>query len=1434
MIERTFIDIPDGKVTEADDQSFLIGLGWSRGDTWDDLLQSKRVLIISEAGAGKTHECRKQSQRLWSSGGAAFFIELSALATEDLCSLLEPEEEDRLNTWCVSQSEIATFFLDSFDELQLTMGSFERALKRLKRSLKGQLHRARIVITTRPIPLDEQLVRNILPIPKAPSAESHEEEFAKLAMGESREQLDNTGQNNIPDWRTVALMPLSDVQIVDFCKAQDVRDPERLFEDLTRRNALEFARRPQDLIELCADWREHKRIRTHQEQVATNVRVKLSPREERSEPSDLSVDKAIEGASRLALALLMTRRLTIRHSAASDTVNGEAALDPAVILSDWHVNERKALLERALFGFASYGRVRFHHRSVAEYLAAMRLITLRKQGMSFKALKRLIFAETKGKMIVRPSKRGMAGWLALQENGVFELLRDNEPAVLLNEGDPESLTQAQRNQALNAYVARFGLGGWRGLHVPLIQAHRFASVELAVEIERSWRKGVENPDVRAVLIRLIEVGKIKACADIVFDITQNAKANIVERLMAIEALIALADERLEIISSDIADADDRWPDRLSRGALIRLFPQYMSVEKLCKALGWLKSDERIGGDLNWQLPRIIAASELDRASLEELRDGLLTLISEDLKWQEKWPHIVCERAYLSGALAATSELGLNVEINEYWLRSCVISLRVHQREHSSDEPIKSLRKRLNDLAAPDNARLFWVEDSLMQSLREVSDPWRRFAEVTLHDGVVQLKPERDLAWINQAIGDTRRLTSERTMLLEAALYLGPYKESKEEYIERLCCLIEGEPLLIERFNNWLKPSKQSKTLRRWQKEQAKRNQQEERRRAKYHASWIQFRREVATRADKMFSADQSWSTAWNLWCVMRHDNDNSHSAGWNRRLIEKQFDKKTADRLQRTMMKIWRDEYPTFPSERHENDRQTYLVRWQLGLAAVYAEAEERNWAEKLSNDEAQLALRFSLIELNGLPYWIEDLSVIHPNAVDKTLGNELSWELSQPAGNHGYSNVLSRIAHMSEHVARLFLPRLESWLDNGGDHVNDPNNLMGMTERARLVTKAILKYGDVASLGSLRLWANKRLSQKLPLDLRLVWLSILLQVEPAEGVETLTNELATIEPSERSEAVTVLANLFGDRSDGVRLDNEHFSPQLLVRLTRLVYRHVRIEDDAYHEGAYTPDIRDGAEHARNNIVTALLNAKGEEGLAAKLEIAEDESCTHFNDRIVAVAEERWAHEIDAELFDDTQASKLDRCGEAPASTNEAMFALLKDRLFDLDELLLLDESPREAWALISEERVMRRVIARELRIAANSLYTVDQEAVTADEKETDIRLRSALSMHEAVVELKLGNANRSAKELLDTIESQLARKYLAAENCRAGALLITLTKDRKWKHPEEKRMINAEELLSLLKAEATRVQEALGGNTYIHVHLLDLRPRLPTEAQVN
>lgn len=1430
MINRTFQEIPDGKIEEAYEPSLLVSLGWSHGQTWDDLLRSKRVLIISEAGAGKTYECRAEAQRLWDSGEPAFFIELASLASENLFDLLDRNEEERLNAWLASQSDVATFFLDSIDELKLSTGTFERALKRLRKAVDGHLHKTRIVITTRPAPIDEQLIRKILPFPSRSQSELGEESFAEIAMGEHEERWNNREENEPPILKVVGLMPLSDQQILEFANGQGVENAEDLQDDIRRRNAQDFARRPQDLIELCADWREHKRIRTHREQVESNIRVKLLPREDRREAAELSIDKAIEGASRLALAMQVTRRFTIRHSAASDTNGHEATIDPADILSDWNPNEIKALLERPMFGFSSYGRVRFHHRSVAEFLAAKRQATLRKQGvMPFKALRRLLFAETKGKIIVRPSKRPLAGWLALKSDGIYELLRDHEPAVLLDEGDPQSLTLTQRKEAIRAYCKRFGASGWRGHHVPHIQVHRLASTELADEINKIWREGVSNPEVREFLLNLIEAGQIDACAEVVHRVAWDVQASERERLIALNALVAIKDDRAFEVAAVIAAGDESWPNPIARSAILSLFPDFMSVEQCCQSLGWLKPRKQSLDQLTWQLPRLISTLDIDYPLLSGLRKGLETLVSEGLRWDDDRSRFTSNQSHLKGALAATCVRGLEHQCNDEWFHASLLALNLCHSEDRQEETTKQLRERLNGMSASDTSRLFWINDALIQLLRVASSPWERFRNIALYDAVVRLTPERDLPWVSKMLADKSRSTADRALLLETAISLNPVREQRKEHGETLKPLVADTPSLVKTIEDWLKPSKYEKETRRWEAEQAKRLRKEERRKAKDRASWIQFWREVANHPETAFSSDKANDTAWNLWHAMRHDVDSSQSSGWNRRFIEEQFNKETADKLREVLMAVWRNDSPTLPSERPTHERHTYLADWKLGLAAIYAEAEDPGWVTNLNGKEARLASRYTQFDHRGFPTWLDSLSDAFPSEVEQTLGNELSWELNQTPRLNDYSHLLHATNNASEKVARLFIPPLLSWLSEKGDLAFDAVSATAMAQRVEKVTGIILKHGDDPSIAHLLDVAKHRLAQELPSELYDVWLPTQMRIDPVSGVTLLEDQLATVEVGKLTRAVNWIANFFGDRHGSVNLDGEGFTPPLLLRVLRLAYQHVRIVDDVTHEGCFTPDSRDNAQSARNNILRALLNAKGEEAWSTKLKMLNDPLFEHFKDRILAISEENWALEIDSEVFDVSQAIALDRTGEAAATTNKAMFTILKDRLSDLEELLLTDASPREAWAGISSERVMRREIARELNHAANSLYTVVQESVTADEKETDIRLQSLASEYEAVIELKLAD-ERSARDLRDTIENQLVKKYLAPEYRRSGALLFTISKDKHWQHPVDGSRINVEELLTLLRNEANSVQEKIGNAVSLTVHFLDLRPRLPLE----
>ena len=142
-----------------------------------------------------------------------------------------------------------------------------------------------------------------------------------------------------------------------------------------------------------------------------------------------------------------------------------------------------------------------------------------------------------------------------------------------------------------------------------------------------------------------------------------------------------------------------------------------------------------------------------------------------------------------------------------------------------------------------------------------------------------------------------------------------------------------------------------------------------------------------------------------------------------------------------------------------------------------------------------------------------------------------------------------------------------------------------------------------------------------------------------------------------------------------------NFLPALLLRLVRLAYRHIRLADDAEHEGSYSPDTRDNAERGRGAILNALLATTGSEGWSAKLEMAADPLFAHFRDRAFAIALERAAEEADGAAWAETDVVALDRYSESPPSTRDAMFAVMRDRLDDIDDLLLEDVSPREAWA---------------------------------------------------------------------------------------------------------------------------------------------------------
>jgi hypothetical protein len=813
-----------------------------------------------------------------------------------------------------------------------------------------------------------------------------------------------------------------------------------------------------------------------------------------------------------------------------------------------------------------------------------------------------------------------------------------------------------------------------------------------------------------------------------------------------------------------------------------------------------------------------------------LREALTGLVLEGVTWEhDKIPHLRTIRPDLRSALAAACRRQAVEGVRtESWLSSCLLVVRL-SKEDTDRDSIVTLRQALVSLAPELREAAFLKEDAFLANLHQPKDVWGRIFDLSYHGGI-QLSDEKDAQWVRRRLSDPSEPLERREMMLWAEMtMLNRGAPDQKLLLQSLKNFVSDAPGLVALIDGRLKPQPGSAELRRMQALSAKRAKHKERRDAKAHASWVAFWREIAQHPDRVFAADRAENTAWNLWRAVERSGERSRASGWNRRFIEAQFGKSVAERLRETMMAFWRNDKPTLRSERPDGEKDSFLVRWQLGLAAISAEAEDPNWARRLDEPEAELACRYAPLELSGFPSWLESLAIEHPAAVDRVLGDELSRSLRETLDTNAYSMFLQNISHASAIVAALFVPRVRAWLTEIAQVETEPSRSES-EQNLRQGTQILLRSGNDDDRRFLEAIAKQRLKGGLSVPFARVWLSVLLHLNPAAGVEAIERGLKDAAVSKTGLGVQLFAQVFHrDRGGaGVDLSAAGFTPSLLLRLMRQAYRHVQIADDAQHEGSYSPDTRDEAERGRSVVLSALLSTTGAEGWAAKLEMANDPLFAHFRDRAIALAQEKAAEEADRIALTDSDFVLLDRTGEAPPATTDDMFALMRDRLDDIDDLLLQDISPRELWASITDEHVMRREIARTLREAGKQSYTVDQEAVTADEKETDIRLRSK-SGQQGTIELKLGDG-RSGKDLFSTINDQLLTKYMAADECRAGCLLITIAKDRQWDHPKSGKRLNFEGLMAVLEEEAKRLSRELSGTAKLMVKGLDLRPRLQKE----
>ncbi len=1445
-LQRQFHDVP--RDAELEETEHLVSLsehesGPSFG--WSKLLESMRVVLLAEAGSGKTKEMEEQAKRLAQEGRFAFFVALDDLERERVVHILSPDEEESFKRWRANGQETAWFFLDAVDELKLTGGKLGRALNRLSKDLNGLLDRARVIISCRPSDwrpiVDLDTVQNALPVPQRSghaSLQPSEEMFIQALRkdfghtspyrDEGEDSADREGV------RIVRMLPMNRTQIRLFAEQSGVNDAAGFLNEIDRENAGTFAQRPLDLSDLITAWINSSCLGTRAQQHEANVAAKLKDGPDRPDSGVLPDAKAQLGAERLALALALTRTRTIRSpEQAPDIRSAKGILDAADILTDWTEAERQALLRRALFDPATYGRVRFHHRSVQEYLAARRLRALREDGMSTKALFRLLFAERYGVKVVLPSMRAITAWLALWDDAVRKELIEREPETLISFGDPGTLDLATRSDLLRAFVGRYGQGDWRGLDFTIDNVLRLSHPELAPVIRECWGDEPANHDVRGLLLQLIWQGSIRDCADLADVAARKTDWDPAHRIAAVRALLACGcDDSVRELANEMLAYPESWPAEIVYGVASDLFPDIITVKELATLIEeWPRESDQVARDFDWALRQIVQTIEPGSAQAVDLRGKLVDLIWHGREETQGLYDIRSEFEHLAPELARLCERQLpevSRSPSDELIRACVIACRFGGKESGRQEPVGRLRTHFDTNSNWRNDA-FWAELAFMDKVVPSDDDRLRLHHVEM-DGLVGALVDADRPWLETALEDESR--PERQVVALHALLRGWLRRAgAASELDRLRAKFKDATSFGRVLAEWTAWREQDEKVKRMEQKARVAAGARDDREAQRLEDWKKWRKEMLVDPADAFSAEKLKSTIHNLYQWLRAARPNQSRYGlWDKDALVQAFGLEVVNLAETAFQEFWRTTLPILWSARPVNESGSTPHDWIYGLQGLLAEASKPGWTAALSPAEARTATAYATIEWNGFSPFISDLAEFHPQEVEAVIGGEVSAEL-RVGGSHSQLSTLQNLVYADSNLKRLVIPRLitelESWPEPCTED-SGPNLAHHLDHVLRILRNA----NDGADRGAIAQMCAHRYEADPTGPLALNWLRGLFQFDAVRGTQALIGQFADgNDPGTRKRAVETLAALFGGRDPiGFEITDTGQRARLLGQLVRYAYAFIRPEEDEIHEVVYTPNARDNAETARNSLLSWLLDTPGAEARRIVLELAEEQDFAHCKDRLRLLARQRAATDAEFPPFDAKDVTDLEDRYEAPPKDRDGLFAVMMDRLDDLQhDFAHNDFSDRRTVQRIDAESEMQRTLARRIKEKANGAYLVTREEEVADGKRTDIRLSTTKGDQKAVIEVKIADKGWTLTNFVQALRDQLVGKYLRHANCKAGCLLLTYHgKKKHWEHPETKERIKFPELVTILKDKAQALEAETQYDVRIAVFGLDLTDPTP------
>jgi len=510
---------------------------WSKGDpvdpdvlarlyrptdllSWDDVSARRRVVLLAEAGSGKTEEMREQARLRVAAAQHAFFATVEDVAEDGLDGALRAAERPRLAAWRTSDQD-AWFFIDSIDEAKLGRVRLDRAFRKIADGISRAERRAHVILSCRLLDWefasDLERLKSELPIPPDPNLPpppSGDEVLVHALRHEMPEKEKLTAEQPL----VVLMVALDEPRLRRFASEKGVLDVAAFLDQIQSANLWRFARRPLDLDWLVQFWKDHGRLGSLAEMLKSSLAARVAEtKTDRARDDTLDATRALHAIERIGAALVFGRKATISvPDSELLRPEDERPLNVDEVLPDWSAQDRSHLLSRPIFDPATFGRARLHNDNegtVRGYLTACWLRRLRENKLSRGELFGLIFATSYGIELIKPSVQETAAWLALWDEDVGREVARREPALLLTAGDPASLSPAVRAAVLTDIIERLAAGA-RLLILDFDSVKRFSRPDLSPVIAALWPKYEGCTEARELMLRIIWLGPLADCAQL--------------------------------------------------------------------------------------------------------------------------------------------------------------------------------------------------------------------------------------------------------------------------------------------------------------------------------------------------------------------------------------------------------------------------------------------------------------------------------------------------------------------------------------------------------------------------------------------------------------------------------------------------------------------------------------------------------------------------------------------------------------------------------------------------------------------------------------------------------------------------------------------------------------------------------------------------------